>query len=328
MCLVAAAVFGLPALQAMLGEAYSLPIGLTATLVFYMVVASDFIVVNGILRRLVSALYDSAYREAPLGSSGSNEERAYRVTCYKCCESLGSKLWAVFVVSCLSIVRRRPERIREAIGKLRRGGVLLYCVKRYGWENDRKEVKRTTLILRVVRDERRAEGFAGKVLLSTEVWAESVDNPIVNDIIADVPEGSWPAPLEFEKAEDSLTRLEGAGFSATLDPGKWDCLRNFMLSTNTNLHLLLAINPRRTRQGRAGVHCNHFIGFKIYQGDNEKIWGVVTADALDKRPFREIIGVKSATRSKSHRKELLSWLGFLLRAFSKSFSGVVSKEVQ
>jgi hypothetical protein len=192
-------------------------------------------------------------------------------------------------------------------------------------ERDRKETDRTTLIFRVVREEEEGEGFAGKVFLS-EGWAQSVDNVNINEIIARIPKEDWPEVRPFESSEDSVSRLMEANFMSKLGEIDWDRLQNFMISSNTNLDLLLAINPRKTKNGKVGLHCNHFIGFKIYR--DQKVWGVVTVDALDERPFRELIRIKRRGSNKSYKRELDSWLEFLLEAFSKTFSGVVSRVVQ
>ncbi len=319
-----------PAVSTWISNSANVVLSLLAGLVLWVLLVSDKFVLHGVLQRLVRAVYSAIYRNQLDPEPG--EERMYRVTCFRYCGSQWQRLCGTLSVICLALfgrgVKRRWNRAKQAI---ERGweGAFLYCVERYGWENDNIVEDRTSLVLRVVPQEH-GELFAGKVFVSGARFQSAetkIVNPIISKIAANIPAKDLPQAEPLEPIEESIKKLE-AKVRGVIDAAEWQDLSYFMRETNTGLAHLFAINPRRTSGGPAGRHCNHFIGFKIYR--DSRPWGVVSIDALDSRErFIQLIdrdamravSVGGDPQVKRNPDDFKTLLGVL----SNTFSSVISK---
>ncbi len=168
--------------------------------------------------------------------------------------------------------------------------------------------------------------FTGEVYKDENVIAKiAPDNPNINEIVKKIPSpDNHLRPTYISLLNDSpqknfdelLTHSISPTTPICLSQTEQDQLCTFMNQTNTLALDLFVINT--------GVHCNHFMGFKIFKHTERAgdiLWGVVTIDALEPSgtSFYNLIGVTATVQTNEE------WLKKMLKSLSKQLSNAISR---
>lgn len=266
-------------------------------------------VLDNTLESIFLTLFETTPKENP--------ETIFRVNLYKFYENGTIKWKYQRLIRYWEFKKTRGRKDR----RLQKGSNYLLCFKRYGYKYGNRISNLTTYPFKVDRNVYRL--FTGKVYENTTLTTIVEDNYDINAIVEKIPRPDGNLRQTYiALLNESPQRNYNDLFTFTINPA--NCLtpteqtrlEAFMKATNTLALDLFDINN--------GVHCNHFMGFKVIRRSSrsgDDVWGVVTIDALQPngRSFYEFIGVDYAIVSNRQ------WLEKILKAYSKLLSDAISK---
>jgi hypothetical protein len=229
------------------------------------------------LRALIGIIYETFY-----GAIRPEDRTIYRVSCYRYHDSAAYRfLRREFRFTSKSRTRRPLP-----------GLPFLECIARYGHEGRRPVRKPTSLTMAVSPEDNWSEGFAGLVAREqgTLISRSKDINSVVGRVkpkekgvkLVQLRERLWlkvKEGVQGREGEVAWSALEDACDLASLTDGERANLAEFVVETNTTPYLLLGVRGGKT-------HCNNFFGFPVFSRD--RLWGVVTIDALDEEFERKM----------------------------------------
>jgi hypothetical protein len=214
--------------------------------------------------------------------------------------------------------------------------------ERFGFESGQPNTENTTIPF-LVRGETSSRLFTGKVYESKDEFETSLNHHGINQVITKFNEKRRENSEEY--IADNKTFSEYLNFSLKMNIDKLKQTRaftqgleeaeqnkiiKFMEETNTLAFDLFDINNH--------IHCEHFLGFKIYS-NKDSIWGVVVIDVKhdSNQEFYELLGIElqslmpqdnitlpmyrdSQTLNSRFNEE---WLHIFLRSYSELFSRAI-----
>ena len=202
----------------------------------------------------------------------------------------------------------------------------MLCHTRYGYKHGLQIYNTTSYPFKVDSTKGIYRLFTGEVYKDKNVVAKiALDNPNINEIVKKIP----PPDIHLRATYISLlnespqTNFDNL-LTHSILPKAPICLSEaeqgqlcaFMNKTNTLALDLFDINK--------GVHCNHFMGFKIFKNagtSGDILWGIVTIDALETSgiSFNTLIKVIAMVQANPQ------WLEIMLKSFSKQLSNAISR---
>jgi len=252
----------------------------------------------------------------------------YRVTCFKYVTPAGC---AWYRVRNFWLAKRKGYSDRK-MDKWLKG--YLICYARYSYKKG--EVVTNNSSISFLIDENRQDnsksvikGFAGQVFVSKGQFEIALNVGIVNETVKklrddrDLYDAFTRDDKKYNSTEADIIRLNSSpGVIRRLTSDEMKQVKEFMRQTNTNLFELMTINN--------GVHANHFLGFKVYNSDNDLNdkkfpWGVITIDAFDENDFEIISSVKTQSGNLLAPSVTLSnvnWINVFLSSFTRVFANI------
>jgi hypothetical protein len=269
------------------------------------------------IQALIGIIYETFY-----GAIRSEDGTIYRVSCYRYHDS------GVYRFLRRWLTKRFTRRPLPGVS-------FLECIARRGHEGRRPVRTPTTLTMAVSPENTWSEGFAGLVAREQKTLIRR--NSDINDVAAKVKlkekkiklatlrERLWIEVRGKEGAHQCEGEVAWSAVEASCDlEGLTDeerqGLEEFVKRTNTTPYLLLGV-----RGGNS--HCNNFFGFPVFRRD--RLWGVVTIDALDEEFDRKMARRAGPLRNwdgepPDTKKEVLEkWIQEQLRLFAKVFDDFV-----
>lgn len=286
--------------------------------------------------RIIRSLLRSIYFEFPIIDK-EKENRIYRVTCYKYVSHFLSKsyYWLRNIR-----FRKREKKISYEYRRInpfskKKEGYLV-CYTRYGKEPDQtRDYYNTSIVFQVDSQKKSGTGFAGLVFTNEEEHFICINNQLVNPTVEKLRASEhilnnvFLSNKENRTAKEDIEYLQAwkdtilnsvhyQGDNPPVTEEEFAHLCNFMEKTNTNAVQLVDIGN--------GQHSNHFIGFKLFKGNENRIkhkaWGVVIIDTDDPRAFESICTGRDCFDNDANRID--KWISLILRFFIGIFATIFS----
>lgn len=273
---------------------------------------------NIIYEVFVKSIFQAFFETAPI----TEKDKIFRVNLYKFYKTgTISWRWEKFK---RWLEYRKTNRRKDR--RLENNTDYLLCHTRYGRKHGLQISNTTTYPFKVKVDGPKPvyRLFTGEVYKDRNIITKiALDNPNINEIVKKIPAPDANLRNTYiSLLNESVTKNYDDLLTYSIDPThclnstEQSQLKDFMEKTNTLALDLFDINE--------GVHCNHFMGFKIFKNTErlgDTLWGVVTIDALEPsgRSFYNLVGVTRTVQTNPQ------WLEIMLKSFSKQLSNAISR---